>query len=520
MMAADTNSSTPSPPEDGPSVTSQDDSFSTALLVGETSDGPEDELPETEDDSYLDFLKTFFQSKAAIHILVIAFFLSTGIGCTVGVVPDIMTDRYARLNHGYINSGVDDDCGSFDRANKPDACQRGADEAQQAAAISTLATNVLTLLCNSVIGSISDVHGRRNVLILSMFLSTLSPAVLVLMQVAPGVNPFWFYAANSAVGVVNYVSVSFAALSDVIPERYRAPGFGVFMGTFYMSFSFSPSIALFVTHGQLSVFAFAMVILGFVYTMCFLPETLSRHVAYRNQSVRQDDQDNILAVVLRPIRELSILNRNMTLRIVAVGSFLSGVVYSSDATLCLYYIEDQLNVRDSDLASMFLVMGFVGVAIQAFLLKFLITLLGEKGLLITSFISGTIHNLFYGIAKTKFLIYVALSLSQLTKTNFPILSSLASVNANEYEQGRIQGALFALSALANAIGPVTLQYVYNCTKDTNPGLMFVVAALLYLLGTICVSFLPSKKQDEVASIDGDNSNELETPLLDSDELSE
>jgi DHA1 family tetracycline resistance protein-like MFS transporter len=507
------NNGTP-PDDDGPSVTSHDDSFSTALLGEEPSDEPEEE-PETEDDNYIDFLKTFFRSRAAIHILVIAFLLSLGLGCTVGIVPDIMTDRYARLNHGY-NSEIGGECGSFDRADKPDECQRGADDAQQAAAISTLATNILTLLCNSVIGSISDVHGRRNVLMSSLFLSTLSPAVLVLMQIAPGINPFWFYAATSVMGVVNYVSVSFATLSDVVPERYRAPGFGVFMGTFYLAFCFSPSLALVVDHWQLSVFSFVVVVIGFLYTVCFLPETLSRHVAYHNQSIREDDEGGVIAAVLRPIKELSILNRNMALRIVAVGSFLSGVVFSCDATLCLYYIEDQLNVRDSDLASMFIVMGIVGVLMQAFLLKFLITLLGEKGLLITSFISGTFHNLFYGIAKTKFLIYVALSLSQLTKTNFPILSSLASANANEYEQGRIQGALFALSALANAIGPVTLQYIYHCTKDTNPGFMFVVAAFLYLCGTISVSFLPTKKQqDETPSIEEEN--DLETPLLDGDE---
>lgn len=498
-------------PDEELSVASQDESFDTAQqLEEETADEPSEDEVEEENDSYLDFLKLFFRSKAAIHILVIAFFLSLGVGCTVGIVPDIMTDRYARLNHSYDDS--DGGCGSFDRADKPDACQQGADDAQQAAAISTFVTNALTLLCNSVIGSISDVHGRRNILILSMFLSILSPAVLVLMQVAPGVDPFWFYAATSAVGVVNYVSISFSALSDVVPERYRAPGFGVFMGTFYLSFSFSPSIALFVDHWQLSIFSLFVVILGFVYTVCFLPETLSRQVAYHNQSIRSDE-DSIIGVIIRPIKELSILNRNAALRIVAVGSFLSGVVFSSDATLFLYYVEDQLNVRDADLASMFWVMGIVGVLIQAFLLKFLIAFLGEKGLLITSFISGTIHNLFYGIAKTKFLIYVALSLSQLTRTNFPILSSLASANANEYEQGRIQGALFALSALANAIGPVTLQYVYRCTKDTNPGLMFVVAAFLYLCGTICVSFLPSKKHQEDDADEIINDSDLERLLL-------
>ena len=206
-------------------------------------------------------------------------------------------------------------------------------------------------------------------------------------------------------------------------------------------------------------------------------------------------------MIIRPLQGLKILNQNMAIRLVAVGAFISGMVYSTDATLCLYYFENHLHVNDSDLARMFLVMGFVGIVIQAFLLKFLLQILGEKGLLVTSFISGTIHNLIYGLAQTKFLIYVALSLSQLTKTNFPILSSLASAHATDYQQGSIQGALFALSALANAIGPMCLQLF------SSNGHMFVVASGLYLIGTLVVSFLPDKKRQD------EDNGDLEEPLL-------
>lgn len=455
-------------------------------------------------DSYFNFLSTYFRSMPAVHLLPVALFMAMGVGSTVGVVPALMADRYARLHYGYDGEEM---CLSYTN-NKPEACQKGASAAQEAAAMMTLVTNILALFCNSVIGSFSDAYGRRLVLVFSTFLSTISPVVLVVMQVLPAMDPFWYYAASCAVGPVNYVSISFTILSDVIPAHYRTPGFGLFIGTYFLGFSGSPSVARWLSCWQVSIFSSVVVILGFMYTVCFLPETLPNHIALHNQSIRARQTTRTL--ILRPIKELSILNQNMAIRLVAIGTFLSGMVYSTDVTLCVYYFENQMHINVSDLSKMFLLMGVVGIVIQAFLLKFLITLLGEKGLLVTSFISGTFHNLFYGIAQTKYLIFVALCLSQLTKTNFPILSSLASTHATEYQQGSIQGALFALSALANAIGPIILQLVYKATAD---GTMFVAASALYLIGTMVVAFIPSEKRQETIEPTTTDFDQMEEPLL-------
>jgi len=63
----------------------------------------------------------------------------------------------------------------------------------------------------------------------------------------------------------------------------------------------------------------------------------------------------------------------------------------------------------------------------------------------------------------------------------------------EIEQGRIQGALYSLSSLASALGPVMLRYVYSQTKDGGgygKGTMFVFGAGLYLIATFCAYLLP------------------------------
>lgn len=469
---------------------------------------------------FLQFFRVALSAKGAKQILVVCALLSFSIGCTLGVVPDITADRYARLHYGY--DGLD--CTNFDRSDKPDECQRGADMAQSAVAWSAFVQNILTLISNTTIGSISDARGRRNVMILSMMLSTLSPVVLVAMQIMPSLDAVWYFVSFALIGIVNFMSIGFTMLSDVIPPHYRAPSFGLFLGAWYLGFAGSPSLTLFMSHFQVSLLSAFTSILGFLFCCCALPETLPEEVAQRNllerlaEAAASHGERTMCKTVFRPLREMAILNRDAMFRLLTVAYFFSGMVFSTDRSLVIFYIEDQLNVRDHDLAVMILVMSFVAVAVQGFLIEPLLLCLGEKGLLVGSFLCGTLHNLCYGLARGKSLIYVAFCLSQFTKTNFPLVSSIASNNVSENEQGRMQGALFAVSALANAIGPVTLEAVYHCTKDGNgllgPGTMWIVASFLYGVGTVIVCLIPTDKTKttNATSIHAEE-NDLEERLL-------
>jgi DHA1 family tetracycline resistance protein-like MFS transporter len=467
------------------------------------NDYDEEIEPETTDPSsrtntytlHVEFFRVFFAAKGAPQVLLLSFLLSFGVGTTIGVVPDVLSDVYARIHHGYDHDHDGPHCSDFGRLQKPVACQQGADDAQAAVALFSFLQNMLTLVSNTTVGSVSDARGRRGVMILSVFLSILSPAVLVLMQLSNRIDPLWYFISFSLVGLVNFISIGFSMLSDVIPPHYRAPSFGLFVSSFYLGFCIGPSFCLFMNHLSVSLLSFALLLLGLLYACLFLPETLPEQVASYNLVERTTIVENGGDAFFRPFREMSILNRDVFFRLLTVAYFFSGMVYSSDKSLVLFYIEDQLNVRDGDLARMFLIMGLVGVVIQGLGLDLLLSCLGEKRLLLVSFASGTLHNLLYGLAKSKETIYVALCVSQLTKTNFPLVSSIASNLVSEKEQGRMQGALFALSALANAVGPLSLELIYKHTKDGQcfgPGTMWVFASMLYFVGTILVFFLSHK----------------------------
>merc|ERR1712224_1190540 len=102
----------------------------------------------------------------------------------------------------------------------------------------------------------------------------------------------------------------------------------------------------------------------------------------------------------------------------------------------------------------------------------------------------------------------ALSLSQVTKLSYPLLSSLASQQVGDDEQGRVQGALLGLNALAGAVGPVTMNWIYIRTKDGRfgPGTMFVLASSLCVIGTLVVGRISPSRKSTTTTIGSNNSN--------------
>ena len=125
-----------------------------------------------DDDSNQSFFKAFFRSQGPPQVIFLCMLLALSLGSTVGVVPAVVTDRYARINHGYTDEA---DCSSFSRNEKPEECLLGSADAQNMSAAASFVSNGLTFVTSSLVGSISDQRGRRNIMLLGILLSILAP---------------------------------------------------------------------------------------------------------------------------------------------------------------------------------------------------------------------------------------------------------------------------------------------------------------------------------------------------------
>jgi DHA1 family tetracycline resistance protein-like MFS transporter len=289
-----------------------------------------------------------------------------------------------------------------------------------------------------------------------------------------------------------------------MPPQWRAASFGMLLAGMFLGFATAPTLALTMSHLHISMLACGMVAFGFVNALLFFPETLSPEKAAMAQETRRGQvagmtkRERIIWNLKRPAWELSILNRSDFFRLLSLLAFFSGMVSSGDQTLLIYYVEERLGFNDKDVATMFLLVGVLGIFSQAVLLKPFIECAGERMVVTFCFIVGAVDNFLYGIADEKTLIFVGMACGSLTNMAFPTISAIKANNVDESEQGRIQGALFSVQALASGTGPIAMRYVYHLTVDgafLGPGSMFVFASGLSLVAAGCAYALPKDRAD-------------------------
>ncbi|KAI2510119.1 major facilitator superfamily-like protein [Fragilaria crotonensis] len=460
------------------------------------------------------FIVEFVEKEGPRQIIVLMLLLALAFGSIIGVVPAVMTDRYARLNHGYTDPkgctewGIDE--------IKPAECLAGSGDAQNAAAIENLISNLLTFITSSLVGSISDERGRRDIIILGLTLSCISPFCLVLMQLIPTMSPTWYYVASGSTGLVNWIAVALSALADVLSPKFRAPGFGLLLASFSLGFALSPMLGAIFNHIQVSVVCCSILTVAWLSTVCCLPETLPPEAAAEAARVRAAQQavdptlwETTWNILIRPFRELSILNRNNLFRLLSALAFFSGMVGTADRTLLLYYVEEQLSFNEHDVAIMFMLSGILGILVQGVLIKPFNECFGERYVIVIAFVFGAVQNFLVGIARNKLTIFISTVVASFCGMSFPTISSIKSMNVKESEQGRIQGALFSVQALAAGAGPMVLRAIYHYTKDETPGAMFIAAAGLYLVAAGFGWALPPEKANSSARLSRRDYEELD-----------
>jgi MFS family permease len=179
--------------------------------------------------NYKKFISAFLNSHGSLQILIVSTLYAISVGSVLGLVrytfhrtshlylanvffsttitllltstyhdhycsqvPETLADRYARINHGFT-----DHCRNY--AIKPPACDAGSEDAKSAAAWSHVPLSVLLLLVNPIVSSLSDVHGRKPVILLALTVSCIPAFVFYLLLLFPKMNPVWYYVSQQSI---------------------------------------------------------------------------------------------------------------------------------------------------------------------------------------------------------------------------------------------------------------------------------------------------------------------------------
>lgn len=288
----------------------------------------------------------------------------------------------------------------------------------------------------------------------------------------------------------------FTIMSDVAPIGIRAMGISVIVVTTEAGIPVAPILASLygntVAIGISLIFCF----LGLLVATLFLPETLSaenKKRAIDKMEEEMQNSTNIFKSLFRPMRDLTIFNRNYCLRLIAVVYLASETMKSGEKVLFLFYAEGQIGFNAQDTALYVFIKAFAGILSQLFLLNWCVQRLGERKTVIVALTIGSLYSFLYGFTSNKILIFVVTFFASGAGMCFPTTNSIMTFNVEKHEQGTAQGAFLALQAVANAVGPVILNFIFQQTSTgafLGASSFFYVGALVYVFANLAAIALP------------------------------
>jgi DHA1 family tetracycline resistance protein-like MFS transporter len=333
--------------------------------------------------------------------------------------------------------------------------------------------SAMQFLFAPILGSLSDHHGRRPVILGSLFGSGLD---YLLLGLAP--NLVWFYVGRVVAGITGAnITAAAAYIADVSPPEKRAANFGLIGAAFGLGFIAGPALGGLLGGYGLRVPFFAaagLTLANWLYGYFVLPESLAPESRRRFSWARAN-----------PVSSLTALRHHPLVLGLAVSFFLSNLANFGLHALWVLYTGHRYGWKPLQVGASLAVVGIMAAIVQGVLARRIIPALGEVRSVTIGYLIGAASFLLYGLAPEGWMIYLILVFGSLGGIGAPAAQGLISRNVADNEQGAIQGALTGLSSVAGFLGPILSTSLFGYFVGPKapvplPGVGFFLGALLIL----------------------------------------
>jgi MFS family permease len=343
-----------------------------------------------------------------------------------------------------------------------------------------------------VIGKLSDRHGRKPLLIISLAGTVVAGA---LAFVAGWAHIAWLlFFARFFDGITGgNISVIQAVIADVTTPENRAKSFGLFGAvTFGLGFTMGPALSLGLqTLGQplRMTFLVSSVIasIALILTIVGLPETLKE---------RSIEPTNLL--------DLGFNNLITGLKLPRLGllfmiNFLIGTTFTIFTFGFQPYFIQVLGQTNKSLTALFILFGIIGALVQAKGIgllnkRFNLSLILCLGLLMR----GLTFVLMPAFSNVNYFIVVSILFSVFNALVQPTITALISLNAKPEVQGMALGVNASYLNVSNAFGPVIAGAIVNQADVGTYRYPLVLAGVL-TLSVFVFAILKRDRYDVVRS---------------------
>lgn len=333
-------------------------------------------------------------------------------------------------------------------------------------------------IASPLLGQLSDVFGRRKILLFSLIGKFFS-YVLFAIGIVTRNFPLMFAARFLDGFTGGNISVAQAVIADTSTEHTRTKNFGLIGAAFGLGFILGPYLG-----GKLSdpsvlpwfnittpfLFAPILCLFNIVFILMFLPETLQHKKKEISLTWTSSLKNISNAFAQKGKRELYI----------TVLLFQSGIAFFT--TFISVYLIERFAMQQGSVGEFFAYAGLWIAFTQVVITRFLTGVSREKHILQTSLIgTGICILLFFAPTHAWQLLFIVPFFSIFMGLSQATITALVSGSTDQFSQGESLGISTSMQALANTVPPVLSGYI---AAATHPNIPLYVAGAVVLLSSV------------------------------------
>ena len=336
----------------------------------------------------------------------------------------------------------------------------------------------IQFVSSPVQGTLSDRFGRRPVILLSCFGLGMD---FILMAMSRSLG--WLLAARCFSGAfaASFTTAN-AYIADVTPVEKRAQAYGLLGAAFGVGFIVGPIVGGLLGSWDLRApfwFAACLSLTNFLYGWFVLPESLGKE----KRTPRFDWAH------ANPVGSLGLLARFPQVAGLVVVVLIANFAHYVFPSVTVLFTEYRFGWTVQQVSWMLALVGVCSAIVQAVLIRRLIPALGERRTLLLGLACGICGFVTFGFAGASWLFLLGVPISALWGLAAPATQALITRQVSPGAQGRVQGALMSLVALAGIFAPLSFAGTFGLFISDHapvhlPGAPWLLAATLLFIALL------------------------------------
>jgi len=346
--------------------------------------------------------------------------------------------------------------------------------------ILTTSFAIMQFVCAPTIGALSDVLGRRVVLIVSLVVMCIDYLV---MAVAGSIGFLLVLRLISGVTSANF-AVGSAFIADISPPEKRAANFGLMGAGFGIGFVIGPLIGgVLAEYGTRAPFygAAALTAINILFIYFVLPETVKKRGFELPKWAK-----------INPLSASSVVLQQKQLRLILTIILLNEISFIVYPSVWSFFTIERFDWTPSQVGQSLALFGVCMAFVQAVVIRIYLKHLGE----LKTVVVGLSVNIIVFSAMTfidaGWIALALIPLSAMGAVILPPLKAIMSKLTPEDAQGALLGVVASTSSIGAIFGPLIATFSFRLFTGEDaitylPGIPFAVSALMMVISLFLIA---------------------------------